>query len=256
MVEGTAQDGSPSVLIFPEGVLTSGRSAADCPFPLRIVSLTPGCSSPTTTHAYTRTYLTSLTRLTKASCCIQFVYYLFCSLYTIYLYNIIIDIILFCLLYTIYLYNIIINFTCNISCMHVYRTAILRYQKFVFGLGLPVLPLAITRQPAWLQRHLFPVEVDTGQKTTISPSFPTHASGENDHLPRQARDKPKENLLFNSLKDCSLAARASFIANVLWIYFLPRGQYTVRMLPPMECGKVRNRPSSSSSSSSSLPFVV
>jgi len=140
--------------------------------------------------------------------------------------------------------------------MHVYRTAILRYQKFVFGLGLPVLPLAITRQPAWLQRHLFPVEVDTGQKTTISPSFPTHASGENDHLPRQARHKPKENLLFNSLKDCFLAARASFIANVLWIYFLPRGQYTVRMLPPMECGKVRNRPSSSSSSSSSLPFVV
>jgi hypothetical protein len=236
VVEGTAQDGSPSVLIFPEGVLTSGRSAADCPFPLRIVSLTPGCSSPTTTHAYTRTYLTSLTRLTKASCCIQFVYYLFCSLYTIYLYNIIID------------------FTCNISCMHVYRTAILRYQKFVFGLGLPVLPLAITRQPAWLQRHLFPVEVDTGQKTTISPSFPTYASGENDHLPRQARDKPKENLLFNSLKDCFLAARASFIANVLWMYFLPRGQYTVRMLPPMECGKVRNRPSSSSSSS--LPFVV
>jgi hypothetical protein len=54
VVEGTAQDGSPSVLIFPEGVLTSGRSAADCPFPLRIVSLTPGCSSPTTTHAYTR----------------------------------------------------------------------------------------------------------------------------------------------------------------------------------------------------------
>eukprot|EP01046_Picozoa_sp_COSAG06_P000103 COSAG06_NODE_3_length_43832_cov_136.908399_38_plen_191_part_00 len=166
--------------------------------------------------------------------------------------------ILFCFVYYIqYIYIILIcNFTCNISCMHVYRTAILRYQKFVFGLGLPVLPLAITRQPAWLQRHLFPVEVDTGQKTTISPSFPTHASGENDHLPRQARHKPKENLLFNSLKDCSLAARASFIANVLWIYFLPRGQYTVRMLPPMECGKVRNRPSSSSSSSSSLPFVV
>ena len=73
------------------------------------------------------------------------------------------------------------------------RVAILRYQKFVFSLGLQVQPLAISRKPAWIQRHFFPVEVDT--------------------------------------------ARASFIANVLWLYFLPRGQYQIVLLKPMERGE-------------------
>ena len=71
------------------------------------------------------------------------------------------------------------------------RMAILRYQKFVFSLGLTVQPLAISRKPAWIQRLCFPIEVDT--------------------------------------------ARASFIANVLWMYFLPRGQYEITLLKPMEC---------------------
>jgi|EP01043_Picozoa_sp_COSAG02_P072502 hypothetical protein len=73
------------------------------------------------------------------------------------------------------------------------RRAILRYQKFIFSLGLQVLPLAISRKPAWIQRHFFPIEVDT--------------------------------------------ARASFIANVLWMYFLPRGQYEIAMLEPMDRGE-------------------
>ena len=56
--------------------------------------------------------------------------------------------------------------------------AVLRYQKFVFGLGLPIQPLAIRRQASWFQRSFSPIVVDT--------------------------------------------ARATFMANVLWLFFLVR----------------------------------
>ena len=104
MVEGTAQDGSPSVLIFPEGVLTSGRSAADCPFPLRIVSLTPGCSSPYH-HARLHAHIPDESDEADKSLLLHSICSLFCFVYYIKYIYIILLLILFCFVYYIqYIY--------------------------------------------------------------------------------------------------------------------------------------------------------
>ena len=69
------------------------------------------------------------------------------------------------------------------------QEAMLRYQKFIFGLGLPVQPLAIRRHVGSLQRALCPVAWDT--------------------------------------------VSASLLDNVFWFLFLPRCEYTIRVLPQM-----------------------
>jgi 1-acyl-sn-glycerol-3-phosphate acyltransferase len=51
------------------------------------------------------------------------------------------------------------------------RKAVLRYQQFVFSLGLAVQPLAIRRRPACLQRRCFPVDHDAARVTFLSNVF-------------------------------------------------------------------------------------
>lgn len=70
--------------------------------------------------------------------------------------------------------------------------AVLKYQQFIFSLGLTVQPLAIRRSAPAIQRRFFPVDHD--------------------------------------------AATASFMTNVLWMFFMPQAHYEITVLPQMTCG--------------------
>lgn len=97
------------------------------------------------------------------------------------------------------------------------RTAVLRYQKFVFSLGLPVQPLAIRRRPGWLQRHLFPVAWDTVPATFLGNLFwmlfLPRCSYDVDVLPPMEQAEGESEAVFADRVQASTAAELGLIAS-------------------------------------------